>query len=305
MEAEFIRWLRERLPAHPRLLLGPGDDAAILQISRDKACVVTSDMLQEGIDFSLEADDHSLIGRKSLAVNLSDLAAMGAEPLAALVSLALPREKALAIAQRLYAGILPLAEQFDISIAGGDTGTWDGPLVVSVTAIGEVDVRGALTRSGACPGDAIIVTGAFGGSILGHHLRFMPRVREIRELMSSYAIHAATDVSDGLSLDLWHILQESGCGADVHVEQVPISDAALRLARQHADGRSALEHALSDGEDFELILAVPPQEADRLLQNQPLDVRVTQIGNFTSEQGLWQRTADGQRKPLRPEGYEH
>ena len=303
METEFIRWLRTQLPSHPQLLIGPGDDAAVLQLAPPGRCVVTSDMLSDGVDFVLNRDNGQLVGRKALAVNLSDLAAMAARPVAAIVSLMLPRPEALALAQELYAGLLPLAAEFGVAIAGGDTNTWDGGLVISVTALGETAAGGVLRRGAAQPGDQILVTGRFGGSLLGKHFHFTPRVREALRLHAAYRIHAATDVSDGLSLDLAHILEESRCGAVLEPKAIPLADDAQRLAEQ--DGVSALEHALSDGEDFELILAVPPDEAERMLRDQPLDVPLTRIGVCTADPGLWSRSADGARTALTPRGYRH
>ncbi len=302
MESEFLAWLREQLPDHPRFLLGPGDDAAILRLSGDN-CVVTSDMLNDGTDFVSGQSDWRLVGRKALAVNLSDLAAMAACPVAALVSLLLPRDGGLQIAKILYRGLLDLAEEFDLPIAGGDTNSWDGPTVICVTAIGQTTEHGFWGRGGARAGDWILVTGHFGGSILGHQFEFVPRVREALQLNAGYRIHAATDVSDGLTLDLMHILQASACGAELRLDWIPISDDARRLAE--TGKKPALEHALGDGEDFELILALPPKEAERLLADQPLQVPLTQIGRFVDEPGLWQVSPTGRRQPLAPRGFEH
>jgi thiamine-monophosphate kinase len=305
MEAEFLDWLRARLPTHPAVQLGVGDDAAILRWTGGAGCVVASDTLNEGVDFHLDQVDLRLVGHKALAVNLSDLAAMAAQPVAALVCLTLPRAGGLKIAQDLYTGILALAEQFGLAIAGGDTGSWDGPLVITVTVVGEVTEHGPLLRSGARPGDAVLVTGAFGGSILGKHLQFTPRVREALRLNREYRIHAATDVSDGLSLDLAHIVTESACGAVLDLPAIPIAADAHRLAASSTSGSTALEHALADGEDFELILAVPQDQAQRLLQDQPLEIPVTRIGTFVPERGLWTADTAGVRHRLQPRGYEH
>src|SRR5437870_9976821 len=157
MERDLVRWLCNRLPAHPRMLVGPGDDAAILRLAKEANLVATTDMLMDGVDFDLGQHEAERIGRKALAVNLSDLAAMAAAPLAALVSLALPRQRGESLAQRLYEGMLPLAAEFDCPIAGGDTNSWDGPLVISVTALGEVPPQRRWLRNGAHPGDAILV----------------------------------------------------------------------------------------------------------------------------------------------------
>ena len=305
MEFEFIDWLRKRVPDHPCLVLGPGDDAAILNLGQDSNCVVTSDLLTDEVDFDLRETDASRIGRKALAVNLSDLAAMAAEPVAALVSLALPRNGALALAKQLYQGLLPLAEEFQLSVAGGDTNCWNGPLALSITAIGRVTSRGPLQRNKARPGDELIVTGCLGGSILGKHLDFNPRVNEALLLNQQYDIHAAIDISDGLSLDISRLVSESGCGAEIQLEKIPVSGPARQLAQMKNNGRTPLDHALSDGEDFELILAVPRDEATRLLQEQPLEIPLTRIGTCTDDRGLWSVNDDGDRATLPPRGFEH
>jgi len=305
MERDFIAWLRERLPPHPLLELGPGDDAAVLRGGDGHRCVVSVDMLTDGVDFELDRHDPRRAGRKCLAVNLSDLAAMASRPLAAVVALCLPRQGGLELAQRLYEGMIPLAQQYDVAIAGGDTNSWDGPLAVSVTVLGAVAPRGPLRRGGARPGDRILVTGRFGGSILGRHLDFEPRVHEALALHEAYQLHAGIDTSDGLSLDLARLVEESGCGAVVHTRCVPVSDDARRLAAQLADGSTPLDHALGDGEDFELILAAPPDEAERMLADRPLETPLTDIGEVIAEPGLWQAAAGGGRTPLAVRGWEH
>jgi len=306
MESDFLGWLRERLPPHPLLKLSIGDDAAVLATAGRADIVVTTDLIADGVDFDLRTDDPRRIGHKALAINLSDLAAMAARPLAAVIALNLPRHGGMRLAQALYEGLLPLAEQFHVAVAGGDTNSWDGPLVVSVTALGETTPDGPLTRRGAQPHDRIIVTGAFGGSILGRHLDFQPRIEEAMLLNQHYGLHAGTDCSDGLSLDLWHICEESRCGAVIDVDRIPTAAAAIELSTKRTDGVSALEHALFDGEDFELILAASPDSAERMIADQPLEgVRLVDIGQFIGEPGLWQRDSRGNRKSLEPHGYEH
>lgn len=308
LESELLAWLRENLPASPRLAVGLGDDAAVLAGLDQGRVVVTTDMLTDGVDFRLDEIDPQQAGHKALAVNLSDLAAMAARPVAAFVSLVLPRQgarkrSALELAIELYRGMLPLAEQMDTVIAGGDTNTWDGPLAISLAAIGETTPRGPLTRSGARIGDQLLVTGQLGGSILGRHLTVEPRVREALLLHERYELHAGIDISDGLSLDASRLAAASGVGVVLALDAIPIAAAARRLSER--DGRSALEHALSDGEDFELLLAVPSEAADRMLRDQPLDVPLTRIGEMVVAPGLWQVDADGNRAPLAPAGYQH
>jgi thiamine-monophosphate kinase len=305
MEAEFIHWLRARAPGHPELILGIGDDAAVLRPAGPGGIVVTSDMLMDGVDFVMGACRAEDVGRKALGVNLSDLAAMACRPLAIVVSVALPRLGAGEVARDLYTGILALAAEFGVALAGGDTNTWDGPLVISITALGQCTARGPLRRDGAQPGDAILVTGRFGGSILGRHFTFTPRVREALALHEQYTLHAGIDVSDGLSLDLHRLAAASGCGAALVLESIPLDPAAGQLAAQHGNHITPLEHALSDGEDFELILTLPQNEAERLLHDQPLSIPLTRIGQIVPEPGLWQRLPKGTLEPLTPRGFVH
>lgn len=304
MEAEFVNWLGQRVTPHRHLLLGVGDDAAQLNAAAN-ATVVTVDMLTEGVDFRLADVDPRLIGRKALAVNLSDLAAMAATPVAAVIAVALPRDGALELAKQLYEGIAPLCQEFDLALAGGDTNTWDGPLVISVTVLGQPHPRGSLLRSGAKPGDTILVTGSLGGSILRHQFDFQPRVAEAIKLRTHYLLHAGMDISDGLALDLSRMASASGCGAVLDLAHIPISADARELVAQRRDAKTAIEHALGDGEDFELLLAAPPEEAERIVREQPLGVPVTAIGQFISEPGLWQQNINGQRSPLAATGYWH
>jgi thiamine-monophosphate kinase len=299
-EFAYIDWLRRHTPADPRVLIGPGDDAAALRWNANAACLVTTDMLLEGSCFRLAEAGPRLVGRKAMAVNLSDIAAMAGRPVAAVVSVGLPRAGGRALAEELYHGLREMADAFDTAVAGGDTNSWDGPLVIAVTLLGEATPRGPVRRSGARPGDWLLVTGSLGGSICGKHLTFTPRVREALQLHERAALHALIDISDGLAADLNHICAESRCGAVLRAESVPICDAARSLA----DGRSALEHALTDGEDFELIVALPQAEAQQLLQTQPIaGITLVHIGECV-EQGLWLEEK-GQRRPLAPGGYVH
>ncbi|MEE8450513.1 MAG: thiamine-phosphate kinase, partial [Thermoguttaceae bacterium] len=257
------------------------------------------------VDFKLTEVDPRRVGRKALAANLSDLAAMASRPLAAVVALALPRQGGLDLAVALYEGLLPLAEKYNLAIAGGDTNSWDGPLAIAVTLLGQVTPEGPLRRDGACPGDRIVVTGSFGGSILGGHLDFEPRVEEALGLNRQYRLHAGIDVGAGLSIDLAHLAEESGCGVILQTDAVPVADDARRLARARSDEATPLDHALSDGEDFELILAVEPEQAERMLAEQPLTVGLTDIGCFIAEPNLWQVDAQGQQTKLVPRGWQH
>lgn len=307
LESELIDWLERNLPTSERLKIALGDDAAVIPASHADS-VVTTDMLTDCVDFILEQVDPQLVGRKALGVNLSDLAAMAAWPVAAFVSLTLPkqgtsRHTALELAIQLYLGMAPLAQQHKIIIAGGDTNTWDGPLAISITAIGETTARGPLTRSGAKVGDQILVTGSLGGSILGKHLEFEPRIAEALLLHERYSLHAGMDLSDGLGLDAARMARASGVGIVLDLDSIPISDAARQLSK--LDGGAPVDYALSDGEDFELLLAVPPDAARKILAERPLKIPITRVGEVLAEPGLWQVDRNGNREPLEPRGFQH
>jgi thiamine-monophosphate kinase len=299
-EFAFIDWLRRRTPTHTRVRIGPGDDTAALDWPADSACLVTTDMLLEGSCFLLAEAGPRRVGRKAMAVNLSDIAAMAGRPVAAVVSVGLPRAGGRTLAEELYLGLREVADDFETAIIGGDTNSWNGPLVINVTLLGEAVPPGPVRRSGAKPGDTLMTTGAFGGSILGKHLDFTPRIREALALHAAVALHAMIDVSDGLAADVFHLCEESKCGAVLHAEAIPLAPAAFQMK----DGRSPLDHALGDGEDFELVFAVAPADARRLLAEQPLPgVTLSAIGECV-EAGLWLEESGG-RRPLPPKGYVH
>src|SRR5258708_32799065 len=195
-EFAFIDWLRQRTPSAERVRLGPGDDTAVLAWPDAADCLVTTDMLLEGSCFLLAEAGPRRVGRKAMAVNLSDIAAMAGRPVAAVVSVGLPRIGGRAIAEELYLGLREVADAYETPIVGGDTNSWDGPLVINVTLLGEATSRGAVRRSGAQVGDWLFVTGALGGSILGKHLDFAPRVHEALQLHEQVDLHAMIDISD-------------------------------------------------------------------------------------------------------------
>lgn len=281
-EFDYIDWLRTRIPLDPRILVGPGDDCAVLQ-NPNKPWLVTTDMLLEGSHFLLSEVGPHRVGRKALAVNLSDIAAMAGTPVAAVVSLGLPRNGPKHLPQDLFHGMRELAESFDTAIVGGDTNSWNGPLAISITLLGTPHAKGPVLRSGAKPGDWLFVTGPLGGSLRGHHLDFTPRVREANDLADRFDLHAMLDLSDGLARDLRHLCDESQCGAVLDPDMIP----------RNAD--CSLENALGDGEDFELLFAVSPEDGQRLL-HEP----VWRIGTCTADRQVLLG-----HSPLPDWGYEH
>lgn len=300
-EFDFISQLRQRAQVRSPVVTGIGDDAAVLQHHQSTREVVTTDMLMDGIDFIVGEAPPELIGRKCLAVNLSDLAAMGARPTAAFVAVALPRSEGRSFAERLFDGIFALADQFKVTIAGGDTNSWDGPLVVTVTAMGDVTKHGPVMRSGARDGDSIFVTGDCGGSIGGRHFSFTPRIAEAKRLLEILPVHAMIDISDGLAADLHHILEESDAGAVLDATAIPIhQDVSAEL-----DPNSRLVKALGDGEDFELLFTIARQDEPKLLSQWDLPARISRIGMVTPPPEVWLRTADGTLQPLPKLGWSH
>jgi thiamine-monophosphate kinase len=226
---------------------------------------------------------------------------MGAEPIALLVNLSLPETNATQTAAGVYEGILATAAAHQMAIAGGDITVYRGPLAISITIVGRVPTGAGWLRSGAEVGDTILVTGAFGGSILGRHLKVEPRVAAARTLRDQLSIHAAIDVSDGLSLDLDRLCAASGVGAELDLQAIPIHPDAHRLAAERQT--DPLHHALGDGEDFELIFTVPPDQRTRLAE---LDcgVAITPIGTCTARTGIWSLDS-GRHVRLSPSGYVH
>lgn len=311
MEEFFLRYVRERFgdggrasqPGRPNIQIGVGDDAAVLSGS-ERDTVITTDLIADGTHFRSEQISPRQIGRKALAVNLSDIAAMGGVATVATVALLLPRRhgNTLWLAEELMEGIAELADAFQVAIIGGDTNVWDGKLALCITLLGLVRKGQAWTRSGARPGDRIFVTGALGGSLIGHHYSFTPRLELARQLRESYAIHAAMDITDGLALDLSRMAKASHVGALLNSSAIPITPAAHEMSQM--DQRSALEHALFDGEDFELLLALSPEDADRLQRDSLLAGSVTEIGEFTDGSELVIETPEG-RCELPARGYVH
>ncbi len=304
MEHSFIAWAKQRSSKLPQVKLGIGDDCALLAAG-EVDWAVTTDSLCDGTHFNLTECGGRRAGRKLLAVSLSDLASMAADPVAAFLSLCLPRNAPNGstgdLAAEIFEGVLALSKEFGVSIAGGDTNVWDGPLVLNLTAMGKVPVDGAWKRSGAKAGDAIVVTGNLGGSILGKHLDFTPRVELAKKLHALGVVSAATDISDGLGIDLLNVTVASRVGAEVDLSRVPISDAANTQSEQ--TGQPAIDHAIGDGEDFELLLAVPQESLDKLPPE--IDgVTLTPIGQFVSRTGLWAKEKRGVRQ-LSPRGFVH
>ena len=297
-EFEFIEWLRRQQAASPHVAAGVGDDLAVLNWDSADLLLVGADQVLDGVHFDSKVHAPRLIGRKVVNRNLSDCAAMGCLPAAAVCTAALPTGLGVDYARELYLGMREAADVFDCPIVGGDTASWGsaagGRLHLSVTVLGRSAGVQPVLRSGARAGDGIYVTGPLGGSIVGRHLTFTPRVREGRLLAESGRVTAMIDLSDGLSRDLTHICRQSGVGAAIWGEKIPVHDDVRRIA----DGRSALDHALHDGEDHELLLCTHARISE--LNGVPL----LAVGEIIPGDEVLLNTGGG-AKSLRAAGWEH
>ena len=301
-ERAFIDWIRKQRRFDPAAVpIGIGDDMAGLNLAGQGQVLITTDIRLDGVHFRTESASPRLIGRKAFGCSMSDAAAMAAMPRAAVAAVALPRDWSMEQARELAAGLLELADEFDCPLVGGDLTSWDKPLAINVTLIATESGVPAVRRSGAKPGDAILVTGELGGSLAsGRHLSFTPRVREARQLAAAAPLHAMIDISDGLSCDLGHICEESEAGCIVDADAIPISPAART-------GTDPLAAALNDGEDFELCFTCSPGDAQKLLASPvpPIGIALTRIGQITASKDRWLTFSDGRRQPIAPGGYEH
>lgn len=303
-ENDFIQTITRRFPASPPVVTGIGDDGAVLSAAAQKSIIVVTDMLLDGTHFRLTEIDPRLAGRKAMAVNLSDLAAMAARPTAAFVSLAIPADQSRSapdFLKRLYDGFEEMTREYQFSLAGGDTNTWNGPFAVNVCLLGAPMADTIPLRSGAKPGDLLFVTGPLGGSLHHQrHLLFQPRFDAAAWLMQHTQVSALMDISDGLAMDLSRMMTASGTRAVLNAAEIPIHNDVPH----HLPHNARLSAALSDGEDFELLIAVPPQYAD-LLHQAPAPLCFHHVGMVAPGQGLQLRTPSGDIIPLEPQGWQH
>ena len=301
-------------------IVGIGDDAAAFEVPAGRAVVTTCDSQVEGVHFRRDRIQPEDVGWRAVAVNLSDLAAMGAEPNFIIVSLALPADLEVSWIRSVYAGIAEINREFAISTIGGNISGTVGPIVIDVTAFGSCEPSELTLRSGARAGDCVVVTGAPGWSALGlalsdspdagriferdqflsaHH-RPKPRCKEGRIAADTGLVHAMIDVSDGVLADLGHVCEQSQLGAEIDVDALPMNerfvDVALRL------GLDPVELVLGGGEDYELLMAVPPSNMERLAAGfkQSKLAPLYRIGEFTEAPGVripkrpdWPRGAGG------------
>jgi len=300
-EFEFIDWLRgQHRPAPDFVLVPPGDDLAVLKWPADQLLLVGADQVLDGVHFDSAVHTPRQIGRKAMNRNLSDCAAMACLPAAAVATVAAPRGAGIDYLKELYLGLREAGDAFGCPVVGGDTASWAGKLVLTVTILGRSAGVKPVTRSGARHGDAICVTGPLGGSLLRRHMDFVPRVKEAAEIARLRPPTAMIDLSDGLSRDLGHVCRESKVGAVIQEAKLPVHEDALEMRRR--DGHAALDHALHDGEDYELLFTMDPGEV-AFAASAVRGIHV--IGTIQAQPGVWLQRRDGSRERLEPKGWEH
>ena len=306
-EFELIERLTRGLESNGHVSIGAGDDCAVLDLGvPGQELLFKTDAVVEGVHFTREAG-FGRVGHKALGRCLSDVAAMGGRPSAALVTLGLPDDYRVEDLEMLYEGIRSLASTYGVAIVGGETTRNPGGLLISIALIGLVRRGRAARRSGARVGDAILVSGLLGGAMDGKHLDFEPRVEQGIWLCENYSIHSMLDLSDGLAGDLRHILKASGVGAELLARAIPVSSEAKRRSRLGEGSKPALLAALTDGEDFELLFTVAACDAVRIVDSWKSrfpDIPLSCIGRVVEEAGLRIQDSRGIRE-LNAHGYVH
>jgi thiamine-monophosphate kinase len=306
-EFELISRLTHSLPTNKSVVVGAGDDCAVLDVGLpDRLLLFKTDAVVEGIHFTAGTPPEK-IGHKALARCLSDIAAMAGTPTAALVTLALPPTFDVKFVEAIYAGMNALARRHEVAIVGGETTTNPERTLISVALLGWVPRGKGVLRSGAEAGDALFVTGELGGSLAGKHLDFEPRLVEARWLAEHFSLHALMDVSDGLAGDLPHMLKASRVGAELLASSIPISREARRAGKAESLAKPPLLAALTDGEDFELLFTVASRDAVPVLdawKKRFPEVPLNCIGKITAGEGIKLRDKQGVR-PFPAHGYVH
>ncbi|MGH9511627.1 MAG: thiamine-phosphate kinase [Terriglobales bacterium] len=311
-EKALIRGIRRRA-GRSRGVIGVGDDCACIRIPDGHEALVTTDFSLEGIHFRREWQPAASIGHRCLLRGLSDIAAMGGKPLAAFLSLALPQRLPQAWTDQFLDGLLKLAGEFEVTLAGGDTAKSPGKILADIVVLGSIPKGRAILRSGARPGDRIFVTGALGGAAatlamlregdpkkitatdLNQYFYPTPRIEVGRILLAKRVASSMIDISDGLSTELAHICEESGVGAEIDPNAIP------RALHKKSCTEVDLQTALHGGEDYELLFTARPQKK---IPPRIVGIPVTAIGQIVRDRGM-RLVARGKSRKLRPGGWEH
>ncbi|MFY9402776.1 MAG: thiamine-phosphate kinase [Candidatus Omnitrophota bacterium] len=290
-EFRLIERLKRGIKLDSEVILGSGDDCAVIKFDKENLQLFTCDMIVERVDFTLK-DKPYLIGRKAVASSISDISACLGSPRHCLVSLGLPKTTSLKFVDALFKGIRDTCREYKINIIGGDLSS-SNRIVIDVSMFGLVKKSNLALRSKAKLRDLIFVTGSLGGSIKGKHLNFTPRVKESLFLSKNFKINSMIDISDGLTQDLGHILRQSNKGAFIYEGLVPLSKQAR-----------GLNDALTSGEEFELLFTLSQREARRLVKSK--DRRFNLIGEVVDKKyGFKLIYNSGKIKDLKQKGFSH
>jgi thiamine-monophosphate kinase len=327
-ESQIISRLKDLSRVDKRVVVGIGDDAAVIKCPGgpgERDLLACCDLMVEGVHFRAEWSPPGLLGARALAVNFSDIAAMGGVPKFAMVSVALPHKFSAEFIDEVFRGLFDLAKASGVSIVGGDTSSSPDSFFIDVSVIGECASGRAITRGGAKIGDSIYVSGSLGASALGlalleegvrlgdgadfqdallKHLKPEPRLSLGRALGEASLATGMIDISDGLSTDLWHLLDESKCGAVIHADAIPIADCVRRYSPTGLTS-DHLQLALNSGEEYELLFTARPENAAKIEQaSNSLVVPITRIGEVVAGGELQIETAE-RLESLPRSGYEH
>ncbi|HLD50064.1 MAG TPA: thiamine-phosphate kinase [bacterium] len=337
-EFELIERFKKIIPRKMQGLIPIGDDTGLISGARGSKWLFTTDVIVEGVDFIHGQIKPEMAGRKAVAVNLSDIAAMGGTPAAFVAALGIPKGFPESWIEKFYQGMIVIARKHRTLFVGGDISR-SKELFASIAMIGHAPAKGPLLRSGARPGDWIGVTGELGGSILRRHYGFDPRIVEGKFLAEDYRASAAIDISDGLAQDLEHILKASSVGATIDIQKIPISSDVLRHSERSEESQSSkkeilrqprkgaaslktpqddvkrrkcqqrLKHALTDGEDFELLFTMGQagkRKLEKVWRKKFPRTRLSWIGRIQKEKGIrWMDHAKPVRLPFKTTGFRH
>lgn len=308
------------------IIAGIGDDCAVLRTANDQTLLLSTDTLIEGVHFNLSYFTFYDLGWRAMAVNLSDIAAMGGWPSFVLVALGLPRTLQVESVEELYRGMKALTDKYQVAIIGGDTTRAPDRLYLSLAVIGQAAARQVACRSNAKVGDALFVTGTLGAACAGlkvltaadaslvekfpaavhKHLKPEPRLNEARFLVEQFSLHAMIDISDGLAAEVHHICASSRVGAVLFEQNIPLDQDTRAIAELL--GETSSEYALNGGEDFELLFSARETDGQKLatLFQEKFGMACTQIGKVVEEPaGISLKRTSGQRIPLQDKGYDH